>query len=201
MQNWIEKTNNPFDVFENWYLQALDNSTFEPTKFTLASADSQGMPSARVVLLKEYGSNGFCFYTNYESTKGKELLANPKAALVFHWEKPFHRQVRIRGLVEKMSYAESDVYFQTRSRGSKIGAWSSPQSSEITDRQELVSRVEKIESQFDGKDIPCPENWGGFRLKPLNIEFWQAQDFRLHDRMNFSRSDVSEAWQAHRLAP
>ncbi len=174
---------------------------FEPTAMILATVDSQGMPSARVVLLKEFDDRGLCFFTNYESEKGKELKAHPQGALVFHWEKPLHRQIRVRGTFEKMSYEQSNAYFQTRPRGSQIGAWSSPQSQVIQSRDELKQSVQAIEERFKGGEIPCPENWGGYRLQPLSFEFWQAQEFRLHDRMKFSRSKPSGPWIAQRLAP
>ena len=202
MEQWISTSDNPFEVFKAWFEQGCDNTSFEPTKMTLATVDSNGMPAARVVLLKKHDDLGFCFYTNYESAKSDELESAGKAALVFHWEKPFHRQIRVRGLIEKMSYEESNEYFQTRARGSQIGAWASPQSQVIKDRAELEKKVSEIEAKFpEGSEIPCPENWGGFRLKPLSIEFWQAGEHRLHDRMKFQRSDLSQDWVAQRLAP
>lgn len=167
----------------------------------LASVDTNGMPAARVLLLKQHDENGFCFFTNYESEKSKQLISSGKAAMTFHWEKPFHRQVRIRGLVEKTTREESDAYFQSRVRGSQIGAWASPQSHEIQSRDELVQRVHEMEERFKEGPIECPPYWGGFRLKALSIEFWQSQEFRLHDRMHFQRESLESAWQAKRLAP
>jgi pyridoxamine 5'-phosphate oxidase len=202
MENWISANDKPIDIFTTWFQEAQESDNFEPTAMTLATVDSTGMPSARIVLLKEFNEEGFCFFTNYESVKGQELLTHPKAALVFHWEKPFHRQIRIRGLIEKLNYERSNAYFQRRVRGSQIGAWASPQSRKISSREELVDLVKKTEKRFEGQEeIPCPENWGGFCLKPLSIEFWQEQQFRLHDRLHFTRNDLSQAWSAQRLAP
>lgn len=201
MNNWMEKDSDPLNIFTQWYGEVQKTETFEPTAMTLATVDSAGMPSARVVLLKELSDQGFGFFTNYDSVKGQELLTSPKAALVFHWDKPLHRQVRVRGLVEKLSYEQSDAYFQKRSRGSQIGAWSSPQSQEIQSRQELMDLVKQTEERFADTPIPCPENWGGFCLKPLSIEFWQAQEHRLHDRMKFTRESFNHPWAAQRLAP
>lgn len=201
MDTWIEKHNDPIEVFSHWYTQAQNSDNFEPTAMTLATVDAAGLPDARVVLLKEYDPSGFCFFTNYNSTKSHQVEENPKAALVFHWPKPFHRQIRVRGVIEKVSYQESNDYFQTRPRGSQIGAWASPQSGMIESRAQLQALVKQTEERFQDQDIPCPENWGGFRLKPLSIEFWQAQEFRLHDRMIFVRKNLTAPWQAQRLAP
>lgn len=201
MSSWIDKNDNPLSVFEQWYEQAQLHNSFEPTAMTLATVDKDGMPSGRVLLLKGYDEKGFYFFTNYDSVKSQELLDHPKAAMVFHWEKPLHQQIRIRGLIEKMSYEESNNYFQQRPRGSQIGAWASPQSHEIAGRQELLDRVEKMESEFEGKEVPCPENWGGYYLKPLSIEFWEAKEFRLHDRIKFVRESLNDNWKATRLAP
>lgn len=202
MENWNLNQADPFGNFESWYQEAQKHTTFEPTKMTLATVGADGMPSARVVLLKRYNENGLCFFTNYESRKARELDQQKKATLVFHWEQPFHRQIRISGLVEKTTKEESNEYFQTRSRGSQIGAWASPQSSVITDRSDLEKRVAEIEAKFpDGTEIPCPDYWGGFRVKPLTYEFWQAGEHRLHDRIRFSREDLSQPWVIERLAP
>ena len=201
MDQWISKNSEPLDVFKDWFEQAQDANSFEPTAMTLATVDSSGMPSARVVLLKDYSKEGFCFFTNYESVKSIEIGKNPKAALVFHWEKPFHRQIRVRGEVEKLSAEKSNTYFQTRNRGSQIGAWSSPQSQEISDRSQLEKWVKQNEDRFVGQSVPCPEFWGGFILHPLSIEFWQAGEHRLHDRMKFTRSSLGASWSSQRLAP
>mgnify|MGYP003683214681 CR=1 FL=1 len=201
MSDWIQSTDKPEDVFKSWFEQAQKVTDFEPTAMTLATVDSEGMPSARVVLLKKYDESGLCFFTNFDSKKGEELKTHPKAALAFHWEKPFHRQIRVRGVIEQMSYAESNEYFQTRPRGSQIGAWASPQSHVIENREELEKRVAQFEAQFEGKEIPCPDNWGGYRLKVLSFEFWEAYEFRLHDRIKFVRSSFDSPWSSERLAP
>lgn len=201
MSEWKENLKDPFAVFTEWYSLALKNNSFEPTAMTLATLDNQGMPSARVVLLKHFEESGFCFFTNYESAKAKEIEAHPNVALNFHWQKPLHRQVRVRGVVEKMSYEESDAYFQTRERGSQIGAWASPQSHKISDRDELMERIKNIEEKFANKNIPCPAFWGGYRVKPLSFEFWQAEVHRLHERLKFTRDDLSSPWKITRLAP
>ncbi|MEM7645639.1 MAG: pyridoxamine 5'-phosphate oxidase [Pseudomonadota bacterium] len=201
MENWLDVGKDPFVAFDEWYQENLKSHTFEPTAMTLATVDPDGMPSARVVLLKKFDRDGFCFFTNYESRKGQELLKNGRAALVFHWEKPSHRQVRIRGFIEKMSSEESQEYFSSRARGSQVGAWASPQSQVIKSREELVTLVQDVEKRFADKKIPCPSHWGGFRLKPVSIEFWQAQDHRLHDRIYFSFDATTEKWKGQRLAP
>ncbi|NQZ19310.1 MAG: pyridoxamine 5'-phosphate oxidase [Bdellovibrionales bacterium] len=201
MSDWLQKNDDPMSVFKDWFELAQKNNSFEPTAMTLATVDAQGMPSARIVLLKGYDPESLHFYTNYESVKSNELGQTPKASLVFHWEKPFHRQIRVRGMVERMTYEESDAYFQSRPRGSRIGAMASAQSQPIESRQELIDKVKSLETEFEGKEIPCPKNWGGFRLKPISIEFWEAQEFRLHDRMKFERADLTSAWSAQRLSP
>ncbi|MCB0379555.1 MAG: pyridoxamine 5'-phosphate oxidase [Bdellovibrionales bacterium] len=201
MSSWIDLKQDPFKVFGQWFEAAIKETDFEPTKLTLATLGADGLPSARVVLLKAYDSEGFVFFTNFDSVKGEELKNNPKAAMVFHWQKPFHRQVRIRGLVEKLSFAESNAYFQTRERGSQIGAWASPQSHKISGRQELMERVQLFEDKFANQEIPCPENWGGYRVKPMSLEFWQSGEHRLHDRIRFIRKDLLSPWTAEYLAP
>ena len=196
------QSKDPFELFKAWFETAKGQDQHEPTSMTLASLNDEGLPSARVVLLKQYDENGFCFFTNYNSAKSQELVSHPKAALTWHWEKPEHRQIRVRGLVEKTSYEESNAYFQTRARGSQIGAWASPQSEEITSREELMARVKEMEEKFaEAETIPCPKHWGGFRVQPLSIEFWQAGEFRLHDRLHFSRESLASAWTIRRLAP
>lgn len=201
MENWIEKSADPLRVFKEWFELNLEHNSFEPTAMTLATVDTEGMPSARIVLLKEYDQEGFCFFTNYESVKGQELINNPKGALAFHWQKPFHRQVRVRGLIERLSYERSNSYFQKRERGSRIGAWASPQSHEIQNRDELKTLVQKMEDRFKDTEIPCPENWGGYCLRPLSLEFWEAKEHRLHDRLRFTRETLEENWTSKRLAP
>ena len=192
----------PFELFADWFEIAQKENDFEPTQMTLATLSEDGIPSARVVLLKKYNEQGLCFFTNYNSGKAKDLAFCGKASVVFHWEKPFHRQIRVRGLVEKLTAEESQDYFSTRARGSQLGAWASPQSQPIKNRQELESLVKGVEEQFPFSDpVPCPDFWGGYRLVPLQFEFWQAGEHRLHDRRRFERADQSSSWSSQRLAP
>lgn len=201
MNSWIDPASDPFDAFNDWFETAQTANVFEPTSMTLATLGENGFPSARVVLLKKYDQRGFCFFTNYHSRKGRELAKEGKAALVFHWQNPKHRQIRIQGSVEKTTYQESSAYFKTRHRGSQIGAWASPQSRQISGRSELEQKVKAAEGQFQGKDIPCPENWGGYRLTPLVMEFWEAGEHRLHDRIRFTRTQPDGRWTSVLLAP
>lgn len=189
---------NPFVQFEQWWNEAIASEIDEVNAMTLATATKDGMPSARIVLLKGYDSNGFVFFTNYNSHKGQELLENPQAALVFFW-KELERQVRIEGLVEKVSEAESDEYFNSRPEGSRIGAWASPQSSAINDRSIIESNVDALTKQYTGQSIPRPAHWGGYRVKPQVIEFWQGRSSRLHDRFKFTAT--GDTWKRERLAP
>lgn len=165
---------------------------------TLATATPDGVPAARMMLLKGVDQRGFVFFTNYESRKARELLANARAVLVFHWAL-LQRQVRVEGLVERLTEAESSAYFQTRSRGSQIGAWASQQSAELTSRAELEQRVSEYQAKFAGRQVPLPPFWGGFRLKPDAIEFWQGRINRLHDRLRYTRADGG--WAVARLYP
>ena len=196
-----DKPMEPMELFAQWYGLSLEHNHFEPTSMTLATVDESGMPSARVVLLKQHSPQGFRFFTNYQSLKARELGQNPKAALVFHWEKPFHRQVRIRGLVSQVTAQISDGYFQSRARGSQIGAWASPQSQEIKSREELEQAVAQYEKQFGESPIPRPKHWGGYELTPLSMEFWESGEHRLHDRLRFSRKTPQAPWFTQKLAP
>jgi pyridoxamine 5'-phosphate oxidase len=172
----------------------------DPNAMTLATCSPEGKPSARIVLLKDYSAAGFSFFTNYESRKGRELLANPNAALVLFW-KELHRQVRIEGRVEKLDAEASASYFQSRPRGSQVGAWASPQSSVLPDRQTLVEQAEKTERQYEGLEkLPLPGFWGGYLLRPETVEFWQGQPNRLHDRIRYVLKK-NGAWKMERLAP
>jgi pyridoxamine 5'-phosphate oxidase len=166
---------------------------------TLATTAADGQPSARIVLLKEVSQDGFVFYTNYGSRKGRELAVNPRAALVFYWPQ-LERQVRITGAVVKTSRSESEGYFQTRPRGSQLAAWASWQSSPIPDRDVLEARVKKLEAKYAGGSVPLPPNWGGYRLRAESIEFWQGRPNRLHDRLRYSR-EAGGGWKIERLAP
>ena len=191
----------PMFLFDQWFSASKNAGVIEPNAMTLSTSNGSGDLLSRVVLLKNHGDQGFCFFTNYESQKGKNLVANPKAALNFHWRQPEHRQVRIVGTVIKSTPQESEDYFQSRARGSRIAAWASPQSQAITDRTALDELIDQSEKKFHGKDIPCPPHWGGFWVQPLSIEFWQEQEFRRHDRFRFVRKDLESPWSMERLAP
>jgi pyridoxamine 5'-phosphate oxidase len=189
----------PLRSFEAWLADATAAGCIEPTAMTLATASRAGRPSARIVLFKGLSGGGFRFFTNYKSHKAASLAENPFAALVFHWQ-DLRRQIRIEGSVEKLSLIESNAYFQSRERGSQIGAWSSPQSQEVRSRDELVELIKQTEQRFqDASEIPCPPFWGGYRLRPERIEFWEERPSRLHERVAFVCENG--AWQTHRLAP
>jgi pyridoxamine 5'-phosphate oxidase len=188
----------PLDQFRKWWNVALAAELIEPNAMTLATADADGMPSARMVLLKGIDAGGFVFFTNYESQKGRELAANPRAALVFYWDK-LQRQVRVVGTVEKVGDGDSAEYFHSRPRDSQIGAWTSRQSTIIANRTILAERRQQLERQFADQPIPLPPFWGGYRVKPHTIEFWQGRPNRLHDRFRYTRDD--QTWRIERLAP
>jgi pyridoxamine 5'-phosphate oxidase len=186
------------EQFARWFSEARNSHLHEVSSMTLATAALDGTPSARVVLLKGFDARGFIFYTNYNSAKGKELAHNPKAALLFFW-KELERQIRIEGIAAKLSAAESDVYFNSRPLGSKLGAWASEQSSVIADRKILEDNLLQYEQQF-GNNVPRLAHWGGYLVQPLKIEFWQGRTNRLHDRILYTlQSDGS--WMKERLAP
>jgi pyridoxamine 5'-phosphate oxidase len=187
----------PCKQFTKWWKQALKSEIVEPNAMTLATASVDGMPSARIVLLKDFDEKGFVFFTNYESYKGKQLQENPKACLVFFW-KEVERQVRITGLVEKISAAESDEYFYLRPKESQIGANASPQSQVIISRKWLDERFESLKK--NESLIKRPDNWGGYRVKPVLFEFWQGRPGRLHDRLQYTLQDDG-SWIIERLAP
>jgi len=191
--------NNPFAQFEKWWQQAIHSEVEEVNAMTLATATKTGLPSARIVLLKDYSTDGFVFFTNYNSHKGHELAENPHAALVFFW-KELERQIRIEGRVEKVSIEESDTYFQQRPEGSRIGAWASPQSQVIKSRNELELAVQKLSQQYEGNFIPRPNFWGGYCVKPVMMEFWQGRSNRLHDRIQYNLQPNGN-WEKVRLAP
>jgi len=189
----------PIEQFRKWLEQAIAADVPEPTAMTLATSTSSGKPSARIVLLKRYDRSGFVFFTNYGSRKGKELEQNPNAALVFHWV-ALERQVRIIGIATKVSREETEAYFHTRPVGSQIGALASNQSEVIPGRELLEKTAAMLGKKFEGKDIPVPETWGGFRILPTEIEFWQGRPNRLHDRLRYAlRND--RAWTIERLSP
>lgn len=189
----------PLRQFESWFAEASEADILEPNAMTLATASADGTPSARMVLLKGVDS-GFRFFTNYESAKAQELADNPKAALVFYWDK-LHRSVRVVGNVEKLTADESTEYYHSRPRGSQIGAWTSPQSTVIVNRDVLEAREQMMTDRFaDSAEIPLPPYWGGYRVVPQSIEFWQGRKSRLHDRFRYNRQ-ADGAWLIERLAP
>ncbi|WP_321948548.1 pyridoxamine 5'-phosphate oxidase [Paraburkholderia sp. J10-1] len=189
----------PIRQFQTWFAQALDAKLPEPNAMTVATVDAQGRPAARILLIKGVDERGFVFFTNYESRKGRELSANPHAALLFHWIE-LERQVRIEGTVELTSVEESDAYFNSRPLGSRIGAWASEQSTVIANRETLEAREREIVAQY-GDAPPRPPHWGGYRLVPEAIEFWQGRPSRLHDRIRYTRERASAPWTIERLAP
>ncbi|MEM5312159.1 pyridoxamine 5'-phosphate oxidase [Paraburkholderia sp. JHI869] len=189
----------PIRQFQTWFAQALDAKLPEPNAMTVATVDAQGRPAARILLIKGVDERGFVFFTNYESRKGRELSANPHAALLFHWIE-LERQVRVEGKVELTSAEESDAYFNSRPLGSRIGAWASEQSTVIANRETLEAREREIVAQY-GEAPPRPPHWGGYRLVPQAIEFWQGRPSRLHDRIRYTRESASAAWKIERLAP
>lgn len=189
----------PIVAFIAWFDEARQANLYEPNAMTLATIGLDGRPAARVLLLKGVDARGFCFFTNYASRKGEELAANPWATMVFWWG-PLARQVRVEGSVERLTEAESDAYFQSRPRGARLGAWVSPQSQVIPDRETLEARVAEVEAQFAGQEPPRPPYWGGYRLIPTAIEFWQGGADRLHDRLRYMRTPEG-AWHVERLAP
>jgi pyridoxamine 5'-phosphate oxidase len=187
----------PLERFREWYERAVASGVLEPEAMALATSTPDGAPSVRFVLLKEIDARGVAFYTNYESRKGRELDANPRAAVAVLW-KPLQLQVRLEGAVERLSQEESDAYFSTRGRGSRLGAWASAQSTEIADRSVLDERLAEASARYPG-DVPRPGYWGGFMLRPDVIEFWEGRPDRLHDREEFRRADG--AWRSRRLSP
>ena len=189
---------NPVTQFGKWFSEAIDAQLYEPNVMTLATASLSGKPSARILLLKGFDENGFVFFTNYASKKGHEIAENPQAAMVFFWPE-LERQVRIEGNIAKVSDEESTAYFHSRPAGSQIGALASPQSTIIPDRQLLENRVQELTEAYADREIPRPEHWGGYVLKPDHIEFWQGRPSRLHDRITYT--SVDGVWTINRLAP
>ena len=189
----------PFAQFTKWWQEAVNADIDEVNAMTLATATADGMPDARIVLLKDFNEKGFAFYTNYNSIKGRQLLENPRASLVFFW-KELERQVRISGLVSLAPGKMSDDYFNSRPEGSRIGAWASPQSEPIESREWLEARERKMQEQWNGKTITRPAHWGGYMVKPVSIEFWQGRPGRLHDRLLYTLQP-NGAWKIERLAP
>ncbi|AIC26147.1 MULTISPECIES: pyridoxamine 5'-phosphate oxidase [Rhizobium] len=190
----------PFKLFAEWLKEAEASEPNDPNAVALATVDEDGLPNVRMVLLKGFDDDGFVFYTNFESRKGHEILGQKKAAMCFHW-KSLRRQVRLRGPVEIVSDAEADAYFQTRARGSRIGAWASKQSRPLESRFALEKAVAEYTARYAIGDIPRPSHWSGFRIRPTSIEFWKDQAFRLHDRIEFRRPTPVGAWEKVRMYP
>lgn len=189
----------PFTLFHQWFEEAKSSESADPDAACLATADHQGRPSARMVLVRKVDQDGFVFFSNETSRKGQQLSANPNAALCYHW-KSRGRQVRIEGRVEHTTTKESDDYFTSRHRSSRIGAWASLQSQPLESRDALLKRVADVENKYDGSDVPRPDHWHGFRIIPTRIEFWQEGEFRLHDRFIFIRADDG-TWRVERQHP
>ncbi|MEA2046930.1 MAG: pyridoxamine 5'-phosphate oxidase [Campylobacterota bacterium] len=188
----------PFSLFETWFSQAVESQIKDPNTMLLATSSTQNIPNIRAVLLKIFDEKGFVFFTNYNSVKAKEIEQNPSVALEFLWL-DLERQVRVLGTCEKISTAESMAYFIKRSRGSQIGAWVSEQSSVISSRKLLQIQIEKMKEKFSKGSIPLPDFWGGYRVIPTQIEFWQGRESRLHDRILYTKTD--SGWKIERLAP
>lgn len=194
----LEAEKDPFELFDRWFGDARRAGILLPDAMSVATATADGVPSARMCLLKEHGPAGFVFYTNYESRKARELEANPKAAFVIHWP-ALQRQIRIEGTIERLSAEASDAYYQSRPRGSRIAAWASRQSESVESREKLESSYREHEQKFRGGDVARPDFWGGYRLTAQRIEFWQGRLDRLHDRLLFTHE--AEGWRSERLQP
>lgn len=194
----------PMQQFQDWLRQADEAGVGEPNAMSLATVDSHGQPHVRTVLCKEVTPEGFVFFTNYTSAKGAQIAGNPQVGLCFHWQ-PLHRQVRVAGVARRIPVEESDAYFASRPQGARLGAWSSPQSKVIPDRQYLQHHLDEVTARF-GEDVPRPDHWGGYVVMPRTIEFWQGQPSRLHDRLRLTRRgealmDDPAGWRVERLAP
>jgi pyridoxamine 5'-phosphate oxidase len=204
----ISSQTNPIQLFDQWFIDAKKSGILLPEAMSVSSCNINGQPSSRMVLLKEFDDNGFVFYTNYASRKSQDLTENNKIALLFHWN-VLQRQVRIEGIVEKVSHEQSEKYFHSRDRGSQIGAWASKQSSPLASKEELQQQEAYYTEKFAGKEIPLPEFWGGWRIKPHYIEFWQGRANRLHDRICFeldqtddkSKKGLKSLWSQFKLNP
>ena len=193
-------TDDPFELFNQWYDDASKSEINDPNAMSLATVGENSMPSVRIVLLKSHNRNGFVFYTNLKSRKGTELSENPHAAIAFHW-KTIRRQVRIEGSTEPVTKNEADEYFRSRARISQIGAWASQQSQPLDSREQLLNSVKSLEKKYENVSIPRPPHWGGLRLRPKRIEFWHDGEFRLHDRFIFEKATNTEGWEIKRLNP
>ena len=201
MAGLLEKdlAKNPFRQFEKWFQEAEAAKVLEPNAMTLATTGRDGRPAARIVLLKACDGRGFVFYTNYESRKGRELDANPHATLLFAWL-PMERQITVEGTVTRVTREESEAYFHSRPRQSQLGAWASPQSTAIAGRAVIEESYRVVEKKYEGREVPLPPNWGGFRVIPETVEFWQGRRSRLHDRLRYRR-EAGGDWVVERLAP
>lgn len=189
----------PMTQFSRWYEPVLERGGVEPTAMTLATVGEDGMPTTRIVLLKSHDRDGFVFYTNYHSRKGRELDANPRCSLLFWWG-DFYRQIRVEGVAERVPSDESDRYFDSRPRGSQLGAWASPQSQPLPDRDALLEKLAQYEEKYRDRPVPRPSHWGGYLVRPSRLEFWQAGPDRLHDRFEYEKTRGDE-WNVQRLAP
>ena len=188
----------PIEMFEGWLAQVIDAGVHEPNAMVVSTATTDGRPSSRMVLLKGVGPDGFVFFTNQASRKGDELATNPHCALLFPWH-PLERQVRVEGVASVLGAAEVEAYFHSRPRGAQLGAWASAQSSEVASIAELTAAYAAAEERFAGAEVPCPNHWGGYRVTPTLVEFWQGQPSRMHDRLVYRRT--GDAWTRTRLAP
>lgn len=196
----IPEAGSPFEIFTEWLALATKKELNDPNAVAIASVDENGLPDVRMVLLKDFDENGFVFYTNFESAKGKQLLGAKKGAMVFHW-KSIRRQVRVRGNIEIVSDAEADAYFNSRARDSQIGAWASLQSQKMDNLGVLVKRVAEFGLKFGLGKVPRPPHWSGFRLVPTRIEFWRDRAFRLHERVEYTRENAQSPWKINRQFP
>ncbi len=196
----VAQMSEPFRRFASWYAEAVEAIPEDPNAMVLSTVGATGRPSARVVLMKGFDENGFVFYTNLESRKGRELADQPAAALTFHF-RPLHRQVRVEGLVQPVSAQEADRYFATRARGSQLGAWASAQSEVLPSRATLQARLAEVEARYQGQPVPRPPHWSGFRLVPDRMEFWVGRENRLHEREVFSRQGPDAPWTSQHLYP